>query len=172
GYIGHDCISLVVAVIDLPAGSAPPPGNHAPTVTGVPEVTVHSPNPIVINAQAGDEDGDPLSFRIALDGVEVQSGTIPAGTPTSATLSLTNAFTLGQHTVIFTVSDGSSSANFTTVVNVTDITPPVLTLPANIIVPADPGKNTAVVTYAVSVTDDFPNPVVVSLPPSGSAFPI
>jgi len=173
GYIGRDCISLVVAAINLPAGAAPPPGNRPPVVIGTPQVTVHTPNPIVLEAEATDADGNPLTYTISSDETQVQFGSIPAGSPTTAgTLRLTNAFSLGQHTVLFTANDGQASGNFTTLLNVIDNTPPLLNLPPDITVGTDPGKNTAVVSYIVTATDDFPGVTVTSQPPSGNAFPI
>src|ERR1043166_1883241 len=163
GYIRRDCISLVIAVINLPAGAAPTPENRPPVVNGTPEITVHTPNPIVVQAEATDPDGDPLTYTISIDETVVQNGSIPSATPVSSGhLSVTNAFALGQHTVVFTANDGHVSGTFTTVVNVTDITPPVLHLPPDLIVPTDPGKITAVVNYVVTVTDDFPAAAVIS----------
>src|SRR6185436_12464340 len=88
-------------------------------------------------------------------------------------MSVTNTFALGQHTVVFTANDGQANGSFTTIINAIDNTPPVLNLPANITVPTDLGKTNAVVSYIVTATDDWdPNPVVISLPPSGNLFNI
>ncbi len=170
-----DCISLVVAAMNLPAGSAPPlpPANIAPVVIGVPEVTVNSPNAIALQAQVSDQDGNPLTYTIAMDGAVVLNGGIPAGSPvTTGTLDISHAFSLGQHTVVFTANDGFANGSFTTVVNVIDNTPPVLNVPENITVPSAPGQTNAVVNYLVTASDDFPGVTVISLPPSGSKFPI
>lgn len=170
-----DCISLIVALIDLPAGAAPPPppANTAPVVTGVPEVTVNSPSATPIHAQASDQDGNALTYTIEVDGTLVHLGSIPPGNPvTTGALDITNAFSLGQHTVVFTVDDGQATGTFTTVVRVIDNTPPVLNVPGNITLPSDPGKTNAVVSYVVTATDDFPGVTVISLPASGSTFPI
>jgi hypothetical protein len=180
GYIARadgsakgDCISLIVAAVDLPAGSAPEPGNRPPVVTGTAVITVNHPNPIPVQALVTDEDGNPLTYTITVDGIAVETGSIPGATPvTSGTLSITSALGLGQHTVVFSANDGQATGTFTTVVNVIDNTPPDLTVPENIIVPTDPGKTNAVVTYVVTATDDFPGVTVISLPPSGTAFPI
>ena len=181
GYIGTperargDCVSLIAAVINLPAGTVPPPppANLAPTVTGAPEVTTHSANPLALQAVASDNDGNALTYTVAIDNAVIQTGSIPAGTPiTTGTIDISSSFSLGQHTVVFTVNDGAASSSFTTVVNVIDDTPPVLTVPDNITVPCDLGRTTATVRYEVTATDDFPGVTVISLPPSGSAFPI
>ncbi|HXJ73216.1 MAG TPA: HYR domain-containing protein, partial [Candidatus Dormibacteraeota bacterium] len=174
-FIGKDCISLVAAVINLPVGAAPPPPpvNHPPELSGIPELTINSTNAIPLIADVRDDDGDPLTYRISIDGVEVKTGSIPAGLPiTTETLSVTNSLGLGQHTVVFSANDGKSSASLTTRVNVIDNTPPVLHLPPNMIVPADLDKSTALVNYVVTATDDFPGVLVISLPASGTEFPI
>ena len=127
----------------------------------------------MVPANVLDQDGNALTYTIAIDGTVVQNGSIPAGQPTtSGVMSVTNAFSLGQHTVVFTANDGQANSTFTTVVNVIDNTPPALNVPANIIVPTDLGKTNAVVTYEVTATDDFPGVTVISLPPPGTAFPI
>ena len=181
GYIGTperargDCVSLIAAVINLPAGTVPPPppANQTPTVTSTPEVTTHSASPLALRALASDNDGNALTYTVAIDNAVVQTGSIVAGTPTTTgNIDTTSSFSLGQHTVVFTVNDGVASSSFTTVVNVIDDTPPVLTVPDNITVPSDLGRTTAVVRYEVTATDDFPGVTVISLPPSGSAFPI
>jgi len=181
GYLGRDhrpqgdCVSLIVAAINLPEGSAPPPppANNAPVVTGIPVMTVHSPAPITVGANVIDADGDPLTHTVAIDGVVVSTNATPAGSPTtSGTLNVTYGFGLGQHTVVFMANDGADSGSFTTLVNVIDNTPPVLNVPANIVVPSDLGKTNAVVSYVVTATDDFPGVTVISLPPPGAAFPI
>jgi len=179
GYLGRDrrpkgdCVSLIVSIINLPEGAAP--ANSAPVVTGTPVITVNSANPIVVSASVTDADGDPLTYTIAIDGVVVATNAIPAGSPaTTGALSITNGFSLGQHTVIFTANDGTASGSFTTVVNVIDNTPPTLIVPPNKILGSDPGMTNAVVNFAneIIATDDFPGVMVISLPPSGTAFPI
>lgn len=179
GYIQHDCISLIVAAFNLPAAAAPPPPpppggtNRAPTITGQPELIVHSPAAIVVEADVRDDDGDGLDYTIAV-GDEIRGvGEVAAGVPqTIGRLSLTNAFPLGEHRVVFTVSDGRTNASYTTIVRVIDNTPPVVNA-TNLVVPTDPGKATAVVRYQPTATDDFPGEVaIVSLPASGQEFPI
>ncbi len=170
-----DCVSLIAAVINLPAGSAPPPPatNTPPTVTGVPEISISSPEAITLQAQGADENGDALSCVIKINNAIVHTGTIPAGSPTTAgTMSTQFGFTPGRHTVEFTVNDGAARAKFTTIVNVTDDQPPVLEVPANMTVSTSPGRTTATVYYEVTATDDFPGVTVIALPGSGSSFPI
>lgn len=181
GYIGTadrahgDCVSLVVAVLNFPAGTVPPlpPANTPPTISGTPTVTLRSPDPIVLRAVVGDHDGTALTYSVSIDFTVVETGTIAAGTPvTTGTIEITNTFSLGQHAVIFTVSDGQASSTYTTVVNVIDDEPPVLNVPPNLTVPTDLGSTTAVVRYEVTATDNFPGVTVIALPPSGTAFPV
>lgn len=178
GYLGRDhhpkgdCVSLIVAVINLPEGAAP--GNTAPVVAGTPVVTVNSPAPILVQADVIDADGDALTYTIAIDGMAVTTNAFFGGSaPTTGTLSYTNAFALGQHTVVFTAHDGVASGSFTTVVNVIDNTLPVIAI-ENLIMPSDLGRTTAVVDYRsrLSVTDDFPGVTWVADRMPGSAFAI
>lgn len=182
GYLGRnrqpkgDCVSLIVAAINLPEGAAPPPppANHAPVVTGTPAVTVHSTAPIEVRAQVTDADGDALTCIIAINGTVVITNALAGGTaPTTGALSCTDAFGLGQHTVVFTANDGAASGSFTTVVNVIDNTPPVIAI-ENVILPSDLGRSTAVVDYRsrLSVTDDFPGVTWLADRMPGSAFAI
>ncbi|WP_411997041.1 HYR domain-containing protein [Aaestuariibius violaceus] len=58
---------------------------------------------------------------------------------------------------------------------VTDTTPPVINVPANITVNTDPGQPTAVVTYSVTATDNIgvtAGPTRTAGPASGAAFPV
>ena len=182
GYLGRnrqpkgDCVSLIVAAINLPAGAAPPPppANNAPVITGTPVITVHSPAPLAVQAGVIDGDGDPLTCTIAIDGTVVTTNALAGGSaPTAGALSCTNAFGLGQHTVVFTANDGVASGSFTTVVNVIDNTPPVIAV-ENIIVSSDLGRTNAVVDYRnrMSVTDDFPGVTWIADRLPGTAFSI
>ena len=171
-----DCVSLIVAAINLPEGAAPPPppANNAPVVTGMPVITVNSPAPIIVQATATDADGEPLTYTIAIDGVVVLTDAIPAGSPTTTgSLAITNAFGLGQHTVVFTADDGVSRGSFTTAVSVIDNTPPGIAV-ENFVVPSDLGRTNAMVDYRnrLSVTDDFPGVTWLANRMPGIAFPI
>ena len=75
-------------------------------------------------------------------------------------------------TVTATTPDGRSNSS-TTVVRVrTPDTPPVITVPAGVTANAT-SPNGAIVTYAVTATDDNPSPPTVNCtPPSGATFPI
>lgn len=169
-----DCIALIAAVINLPAGAAPPPPNNPPFINGQDALTITRLAPEPIRALIGDTDGDDLTWTIIVDGQMLVTGQSPGNSRSTGTSAIEklNQFSLGQHIVLITVDDGQASASHTMTVNVLDNKPPVLNLPPNITVPSDPGKNTAVVTYTVTATDDFPGVSVLSMPPSGMTFPI
>jgi hypothetical protein len=63
---------------------------------------------ITLTAQASDPDGDPLTIQWLVDGALVQSGG----------LMLTRNFSIGQHSVEVTASDGQSTVNCSTTVTV------------------------------------------------------
>ncbi len=175
---GGDCVAIVVAAIDLPAGAAPDPGrdltNNPPSILADLEVTIHTPNPVVVHADVTDIDGDPLTTAISVDGVLRYTGAIVKGSPmTKGSLRLTNSYALGDHMILFAVSDGDLSGSCVMALRVVDNTPPTITVPANITVPTDAGRSTAIVRFTATATDDFPGEVnVVCLPLPGSAFPI
>ena len=85
-----------------------------------------------------------------------------------------STFAIGTTTVTVTATDGAG--NMTTVtftVTVNDNEPPVVTVPADIVVSADPGLATAVVVFAATATDNSGGtPTVTASPASGSAFSI
>ncbi len=89
-------------------------------------------------------------------------------TPSSGT-----AFPKGTTTVNCTITDGAGlTANCSFTVTVNDVTPPVITCPAPITVPATTGQCQAVVNYTVTATDNCPGVgTPVCTPASGSAFP-
>jgi uncharacterized repeat protein (TIGR01451 family) len=81
-------------------------------------------------------------------------------------------FSFGTTIVLCTATDGAGNSNagaFNVIVR--DTTPPVLSLPANIIRDVV-GAQSAVVNFTVTATDDVdPSPDVTCVPPSGSSFP-
>ncbi|PYQ10587.1 MAG: hypothetical protein DMH00_10660 [Acidobacteria bacterium] len=94
-----------------------------------------------------------------LVGTDVPSGsTFPKGSTT-------------VHATATDVAGRTASCSFRVTVN--DIETPVITCPADVTVPSDPGACSAVVNYpAVTATDNCPEVAVDSLPPAGSTFPV
>ena len=98
----------------------------------------------------------------------VDTSVTPSCSPPSGSV-----FPVGTTTVTCTATDDSgNSAQGTFTVTVTDTTPPTVNVPGDITVEAT-GSGGAVVTYAVSASDNFdPAPTIACSPPSGSTFPI
>jgi uncharacterized repeat protein (TIGR01451 family) len=84
-----------------------------------------------------------------------------------------NKFPVGTTTITYTATD--AAGNFKTdtqLVTVVDNTPPAISCPVNIGVPADANACSAVVNFAVGVTDNCPGVTVTSSHASGSTFPV
>ncbi len=167
-----DCVSLIVAVINLPAGAIPK--NHPPVLSGTGVATNNGCGPMVLKASVSDLDGDALTTAASVDGTLVYTGVIPRGSPvTAGTITFTHAFAPGEHRIVFAVADGSQSASMEMVLHVIDLTPPVLRLPSGISRSADPGRSDAVVNFTATATDECdPGVTVLCEPPSGSLFPV
>ncbi|MFP2931271.1 FG-GAP-like repeat-containing protein [Pyxidicoccus sp. 3LG] len=86
--------------------------------------------------------------------------------PLSVTQSPAGPYWLGTHPVTLTVSDGLESASCTALVTVVDITPPVITCPAERIVEAT-GPEGAFVTPEEATVEDACGPEEVVGPPAG-----
>jgi RHS repeat-associated protein len=79
---------------------------------------------------------------------------------------------IGSHAITLQVTDSQGLTDTTATQFVIDVTPPVLTLPANQVAEAT-GPTGAVVNFAPAATDQFdPHPSVTATPPSGSVFPL
>jgi uncharacterized repeat protein (TIGR01451 family) len=80
-------------------------------------------------------------------------------------------FPIGTNSVVCTATDtDGNSASCTFRVIVLDTERPVISCPADLVVNADPGLCSAVVTFAAGATDNCGTPTVVCTPPSGSTF--
>ena len=111
---------------------------------------------------SADPDGDPLTYvwrdsagNVVGSAAQVSSSPLP----------------LGPHVFTLTATDpyGASDSDDVTV-TVIDLTPPVLTLPADITVVAT-GANGASVTYTVAATDNIDGPITPACSPaSGTTF--
>jgi len=144
----------------------------------VPGVWSDNPN-IAISADEEASDPDPGS---GVDGFEVEWNQSATWTPTE-TKNRGASWTGATYTATsdghwyFHIATVDNAGNWTSTRHLgpfqIDTTPPELTVPAKIETLSDPGLPTAVVTYSPTATDNLdPAPVVVSDPPSGTAFPI
>jgi hypothetical protein len=97
----------------------------------------------------------------------------PEGYPLTYTQSPAGPYQLGVTYVTLTVTDpqGASDACHA-YVTVVDVTPPTPICPANITQANDVDLCSAVVTFAISATDNCPGVTVAAVPPSGSVFPV
>lgn len=165
-FVLADCISLVVASIDLPAGAAPRT-NLPPSIACQEPVSLDSAGPAVIASEVSYSGSSPLAYEIAVNGVPARTGTLPSSTkPVSARLSFTNDFGYGTHTVTFTVTGAAGSASCSTAVAL----PPNIHCMSNLVQSTDMGKSNAVVVF--TVTSDAPDATIVCSPASGSIFPL
>src|SRR6266542_2354884 len=83
------------------------------------------------------------------------------------------AFPVGVTTVTSTARDSNGNSNQCTFsVTVNDTQPPTITCPGNITVNAAPGVCTSNVTFNVTATDNCAVTNLLSMPASGSAFPL
>jgi hypothetical protein len=90
-----------------------------------------------------------------------------ACTPASGSL-----FPVGLTRVVCTTTAGGSLSSATFLVEVTDLAPPQINCPSNIVAAAQSPLG-AVVNYAVTATDDCtPQPRLRCSPPSGGVFPV
>ncbi|MFM1768228.1 MAG: hypothetical protein RJA22_757 [Verrucomicrobiota bacterium] len=172
-----DCVALVAAIMNLPAGAAPPDDptltNRAPAVTAEPVQVFNTPKAITLQASVSDLDGDSLITAISMNNKLMSTGTIARSTPiTIGTLSLTCPFDLGSNQVVFAATDGDLSGTAVVQVNIVDNTMPTLNVPADITTTTGPGESKKTVTFSATASDDFGSVSVSCAPPSGYSFPI
>jgi hypothetical protein len=138
----------------------PPTANAGPSQTV--EATSSSGALVTLTGSGSDPDNDPLIFSWV-------SATCGSAVGQSVTL----VCPLGANSVTLTVSDGrGGTATSSVSVLVRDTTPPLLTLPSNLVAEAQ-GPAGAILTYAVSAMDLVSGAVVpMCSPTSGNTFPI
>jgi hypothetical protein len=130
--------------------------------TQPPVITV--PSNVIVPTDPGQNDAV-VNYTVTVS--DNQPGAIVACLPVSG-----SAFAMGTTTVVCTASDAAgnrATSSFT--VTVADREKPVLTVPANLSIAAEPGQSNAVVTYTATATDNSGSVAVVCTPPSGTAFP-
>ncbi len=121
--------------------------------------------PSLLTAEATGPTGAPITFTATATDAISGSATVTATPPSGST------FALGLSTVALSATDAAgNTATKGIVVNVTDTTPPALTLPANLLAEAT-GSSGAAVNFSASATDLVSGSVPVTLTPgSGSTF--
>jgi autotransporter-associated beta strand protein len=155
GVSGETSATLAITVNASPSA---PGGAMSVSANGSDSVTLPMSDP----------DNDPLtvtSFTQGANGVVSVSGTLATYTPS------TNY--IGADSFQYTVSDGKGgTATGTISVTVIDTTPPVITVPSNMIREAT-GASGAIVTFSTSANDAIDGSVATSNnPASDSAFPL
>ena len=150
--------------------SAGPTCSFTITVNDTQAPAITCPANIIVNNNPAAACGAVVNFGIVsiIDPCGVASLTQIAGPPDGS------IFPVGITTVTYRAADpagNSSTCSFT--VEVKDVTPPVITCPANITVTSAPLLCGAVVNYpAPTVTDNCPGVTVTSIPLSGTFFPV
>ena len=124
----------------------PPPPEFPPLFLIMPEA---------VYAEAVSANGTPVTYSV----------TSTDGTPVSCSPLALTWFPLGPTTVTCTATNARETAVGEFPVFVLDTTPPVLTVPDDIV------SETLVVTWSATATDTIdPNPTVICDPPSGTTF--
>ncbi len=91
----------------------------------------------------------------------------------TAGLASGSTFPIGTTTNTYVATDaGGRTATCTFTVTVNDAQAPVISCPSNITVTTPVGSCTAVVPFTVTATDNCPGTTIVSVPASGSVFPL
>jgi hypothetical protein len=146
-------------------------GSFTVTVRDILPPVLHLPAPISVDA-TGDTGGAAVAYSASATDDDRRSPTpaVSCSIPSGSTFAIGTTMVLCQATDL---SGNTGTGTFT--VEVVDILPPVLTLPAPITVAATGDTGGAVVTFTASSVDDnraFRNPPVTCTPASGSTFAI
>jgi hypothetical protein len=85
-------------------------------------------------------------------------------------ITLPRVFPVGTTTVVATALNAAGYDTCSFKVTVRDVQPPVITCPANITRPNDPGQCGAIVNYTVTATDNCTSSVTVTVQPASGTF--
>lgn len=127
--------------------------------------------PLVVTV--GDLSGEALTVRWLVNGLVKHTNFIPgvAVGVTSAQVAFLPVLELGQYQVTALVSNSSSGAACSTVLTVADLAPPTLFCPSNQVLEFVSALGAAA-EFNIEAVDCDTNVAVVSVPASGSVFPI
>ena len=145
--------------------------NSAPTVaiSAPGNASTHSFGaPVTFTASASDDQDNPATLTAAIHWSSNLDGAIGTGGSFS-----TSTLSLGTHTITASVTDsGSMLGSASVTITVADMTPPLITVPANLVVDAA-GAGGAIVNFTTSALDNVSGVVpTINLPASGSLFPL
>jgi hypothetical protein len=162
--IQNDGCGRATNTIDSPT----PPTIDCPTTAAL-DCTNSAPLLVTVE----DLSGEALTVWWLVNGVAKQTNVIPAVNfaITSAEVAFSPALGLGQYEVTVLVSNSVSGAACSTILTVADRTPPILFCPPNSVLEFV-NELGAAAEFATGATDCDTNVTVVSVPPSGSVFPI
>lgn len=134
--------------------------------------TPHTVTATVVDINSNPQAGVTVTFKVTSGPDAGLTGTGMTNGAGHANFTFTDTTVPGMDVVEATFTDHCpvplcrSCANKTWVCS-----PPMITCPANITQPTDPGKCTAIVNYKVQSGGDCPGATVTCNPPSGAAFP-
>ena len=144
--------------------------NVAPVLAAINNKTVNELSPLFFTAAATDADLPANTLTYSLIGAPPGAGIDPITGGFSWTP--TEAQGPGSYSLTVRVSDGNLTDEELIAVTVSDITPPVLTLPPNLVAEAT-GPAGAMVNFTVSALDRVDGVVnAIATPASGSTFPL
>ncbi len=131
------------------------PTNAPPTISCPAPATVQCGTPTTVTVLVSDPDGDALTVVWTLNGMTVQTNTVPASSPPmAANVSMTRLLPLGTNSLTVTVTDtATNTASCSTLITVVPV-PPVITAASaqpNVLWP--PNHKMVTVRLHATVTD-------------------
>ena len=151
GYVeGGDCLSLVLAVVDLPVGA----------IAIKPDCTLVCSSDVVAN-NATDQCGATVNYPLPTKSGTCTDNVVCVPPPGSL-------FPVG--TTVVNCSTPQANCSFRVVIQ--DTQKPVFDAVADLTRSSDPGVCSAVVNYTVTARDNCPGAIFSCVPTSGAAFPV
>jgi hypothetical protein len=126
---------------------------------------IECPTNLVVTAEPG-QCGAIVNFHVAQQDASLDASVFTV--PDSGSF-----FPIGVQPVTCIASDPAGNISVRTfTITVIDSEPPVLSLPADIVVDAAPGESNVIVNYEVSASDNCSDVSLANCPPSGSTLPV